>query len=266
MIRTLSTFLLVILLVGPVTAQEGSSPGLISPAATNPNVKADATPVVKLPASLRVSFDEGMVSVQAETEGEVEWLVLTAAKLKKPIKYKRNDADKAIDIAIPVLTPIQSYQITVYCWSAGGNKPTPASRCDIFVDAPDQNTPYPAPQPAPGPQPGPNPAPIPQGNLILTVVYDPTNVDPSYTLISKWADTKDKLIAAGHKPYLQSIKSAAVQAWLNKATAQNAEFGAAVKQAGIPMIIAQDSKARVLGVVPCPKTEAELIKLLAGGN
>lgn len=220
-----------------------------------PPITANETQGVKLPDNFTVPYDEGFVTVKAESTGDVEWLILTTAE---KIKYKKDVPNKAIDIAIPPKDSV----ISVFCWAAINGKPTKAARCDITVKGPNG----PAPNPNPGPTPTPTPIPVPKGSLILTVIEDPTARDPSYTLLTRWVDTEQKLIAAGHKPYLKSIKDPVIKNWLNNASDMNAKFKDAVAKAGIPMVIIQGSDGSIFAVLPCPKTEAELLTAISGGK
>jgi hypothetical protein len=210
-----------------------------------------------LPDPIKVPYDEGFVTIKAECEGPVEWLVLLTPadpKSKPKLKYKTGTDPKSLDVSVPP----EACTISVFCVGVIESKPTRFARTDIIVEA--GNGPRPPPV---DPDEKPIPADVP---FIVTVVYDPLNVSNDYTILTKWPDASKQLVAAGHKPYLKSIKDPNIKAWLDAAGKKKPEFAAAIKQAGIPLVIVQDKNGKAVAAIPCPKTVAELLTALRGGK
>lgn len=268
--KSLASLMLTFFLALPVHAQQQQQQGQeqddvyeqpqqVALPANTPN----KVPGLSLPPSFSVPFDEGFVTVKAECSGPVDWVVLTTAK---KVKYKAKD--KEVDISIPPL----ECTVTVFAYGYVGSKLTRAARCDIQVvgpkDKPEPSpSPAPTPAPVPPPVPGPDPTPVPvQGNLIVTVVEDPLKRDLSYTTITKWFSTAAKLQAAGHRPFLKSIRDPAIKNWLDTAAAKDQKLAEAITHAGLPMMILQDARGKPLAVGACPRTEAELFSILQGGK
>lgn len=210
-----------------------------------PNV----VPGLSIPAGFDVQWDEGFISLDATSTGPVDWIVLTSAD---KIKY-RKISDKSIDISVP---PVEC-TITVFCYGVIDGKPTAAARCDINVKGPQGK------RPPPNTKPTPNPTPSEDGPFIVTIVEDPTARDPAFTILTKYVDTSNALIQAGHKPFRLSINDPRTKAWLNAAAAKDKKFADALKSTGTPMVVIQDMAGRAVGVIPCPKTKEDLLAILA---
>lgn len=220
--------------------------------ATKPNV----VPGLKLPDPMKVSYDEGFITVKADCEGQVEWIVLLTANEtgKAKIKYKIGSDPNSLDVSIPP----EPCQITVFCYGIVDNKLTRAARCEIVVEGGKV-----------GPKPiddDSQPSPVSGSAFIVTVIHDPQNLPLDYSLIAKWPDSAKKLIAAGHTPYLKSSKDPKIKAWLTDASKRKPQFGDAIKKAGPIFIVIQDSSGVALAAIPAPKTTDELLKILQGGK
>lgn len=272
--KSFASMLLALCLTLPAMGQEGQQdeedavqqpqPVAAAPTTSTPNKVTGLT----LPPNFNVPYDEGFITVKAECKGSVEWIVLTTAK---KVKYKTHNNE--VDISVP---PEQCV-VTVFAYGYADGKLTRAARCDIKVTVPQpkpkpQPEPEPQPEPtppppAPNPLPAPDPTPTPiQGNLIVTVIEDPLKRDLSYTTITRWFSTAAKLQAAGHRPFLKSIRDPAIKNWLDAAAARDKTFADALNRAGVPMMILQDIRGKPLAVGPCPRTEAELFSILQGGK
>lgn len=245
--RLLSVFAISLALFLPFSSAD-EKPATPVPAATATSV--NDVPGLKLPADFSVNYDESFVTLKAECDGPVDWIVLSTTE---KIKYKIPAGTNEIDIGIPPKACV----ITVFCYGLVSGKLTKAARCNITVTG---ATPTPTPSPSPTPNPSPTPAPATQA-LNITIIQDPTKRDPSYTLISQWVTTENKLKAAGHKARMISISDPWVTDPRNTLLAimQKAQVTA-------PALMIQDAGGKLLGLIPCPKTEAELMKLLSQGG
>jgi hypothetical protein len=268
--KSITSLVLCFALSLPLIGQDnqGEDAGLTpTPNVTLAEPAANKVPGLSLPPNFPVAYDEGFITIKADCKGTVDWIVLTTAK---KVKYKTYE--KEIDISVPPTDCI----VTVFCYGYVDGKLTRAARCDIKVVAPQpkpkpEPEPQPQPQPTPTPEPTPvppNPSPIPPnaGNLIVTVVEDPLKRDPTYSTVTKWFSTASKLQAAGHRPFLKSIRDPVIKKWLDTAAAKDKNFADALNRAGLPMLIIQNINGKPLAVGPCPRTEEELFSILQGGS
>jgi hypothetical protein len=208
---------------------------------TNSSNKVDG---LSLPASFTVTADEGFVTVKADCKGPVEWIVLTTAQ---KVKYKVSESDKEVIVSVPTVQCI----ITIFCYGVVEGKPTKPARCDITVNVGNGDNPKP---PEPGPKPVPN-----VGKLNITIVEDPSKRTQDYTLITRWAITKEELEKLGHKSYLLPFNAP-------EATDPKYGFDKLIKQFPLPILVIQDEKGKLLGAGPAPKTLDELKRMIAQGK
>lgn len=225
-------------------------------AAQEADAKPNVVPGLKLPDPMKVPHDEGFVTVKAECEGPVEWLVLLAPadpNSKPKLKYKPGTDPLTLDVSVPP----EACVITVFCIGIIDGKFTRFARTDVVVEAGQ------GPQPPTAEEEKPKPATVP---FIITVVYDPQARTSDHTLISKWTESAKNLTAAGHTPYLKNAKDPRIKDWLDSAGKAKPAFGEAVKAAGVPLVVIQDQTGKALAAIPCPKTVDELLKILSGGR
>lgn len=220
----------------------------------NPNI----LPGIKLPAPFEVSYDEQFVTIKAECTGEVEWLVLgSEGRIKNKINRATNETEVGVPVSGAFATPPRDVVIRVYAIGVVDGKMTGHVWTEITVrsaaPAPPQPTPTP-PQPQPTPPVDP---PIANSSYHVTVIEDPLRRSPEYVSLTRWLDTRAKLIAAGHKPHQMSTND---PLYLDPKSG----FAEEVKRVGLPALIIQDKDANLVRAVACPKTAEEILKLLGG--
>jgi len=186
---------------------------------------------LELPADKAVKNDEGFITLQAKTKGDVKWLVISATK----IKYVTIPQDNSIIISIPV----QGGTITVFAISLVEGKMTEFARTNLTITSNGQDN------PTPGPANGP---------LHVTFVVDLSSTTPELAQILNSQSLRTYITSKGNffrlydsgSPILQQKKLDAV---VNKV-------------GGSAVMIIQRNDGYVLDARPMPSTEAEVINLI----
>lgn len=209
-------------------------------------VKINEVSGLKLPASQTVNFDEGFVSLHADTTGTVKWLVLSTSH---KVKYKVNPATpNDIDVAIPPYAGA----VTVFAIAAVNGQLTDYARTDITITGP----PEPPPAPGPGPNPPPTPGPTPAVSLPLhlSFIEDPTKRTDAIKSVIESTTLRGQLTAKGIKVRQYTI---------NDPLIAQKNFTAALQKYGAPLMILQDNTGRALVISALPADQAALLKLIS---
>lgn len=189
-----------------------------------PSVTADKrheVPGLKLPAPQQVNHDESFITITAECEGEVQWLVLSSSE---KIKYKIAKGQTTdIDVGIPPNECI----ITLFAVGLVDGKMTPFARTDIVVKGP-------AP---PNPEP-----PAPPGNLKLplhvTVIEDPLKRTPAIRSVVESLQLRQQL----------QQRNALMRVYAhNDPKVAEKKLDRLVLQYGVPLLVIQDATGALAG-------------------
>ena len=189
---------------------------------------------LKLPPSQTVNYDEGFISLHADTTGTVNWLVLST---NKRVKYRViPSSPNDIDIAIP---PFQS-SISVFAVAVINGQLTQFARTDITINGP--------PEPAPTP-----PAPAVVLPLHLSFIEDPTKRTDAIKGIIESTTLRAQLTAKNIqvRQYTTTDPTLAAK-----------NFTSPLQQYGAPLMILQDNTGRALVIGPLPATPAALLQLI----
>lgn len=212
------------------------TPAELPVVATSPSVDG-----LTLPADMTVSTDEGFVIIEAQTKGEVRWLVLgTDTKVKFAFEGKRAF----------VGIPAKETTLAVYAVALVDGKLTDFARTLIFVKG--GTVPNPGPAPNPNPTPNPNPVPAPM-KIFMTVVVDVNTITPAQARVINDPGVKKYIDDKGHKKFLYDSKSDLLK---------SKGFEPIVAKVGVPSVVFQDQNGKVLDSIPLPADPAALLKAI----
>lgn len=238
------------LLSGTAMAQVPAAETAGSPMSSAPAV----VPGLELPPDQTVTADEGFVTVQAKTKGEVNWLVLCVTGNVK-VKYVAVPASNSIIVSIP---PVPKTVISVFAVALVDGKMTPFVRTNITV-GPGGNV---TPPPVDPPFPPVNPPPLPLAKTLhVTFVVDLNSTTPALAQVLNSPTLRKAITDRGNYFRLYDMTSPVVV---------QKKLDAAVKRAGgSAVMIIQKEDGTVLTAIPAPSSEAAVIaeiSKLQGGN
>ncbi len=186
---------------------------------------------LELPADKTVKNDEGFITLQAKTKGDVKWLVISATK----IKYVTIPQDNSIIISIPV----KGGTITVFAISLVDGKMTEFARTNLTITANGDNS------PPPGPANGP---------LHVTFIVDLNSTTPELAQILNSQSLRTYITSKGNYFRLYDTNSPILQ---------QKKLDAVVKKVGgSAIMVVQRNDGYVLDARAVPSTEAEVINLI----
>lgn len=192
---------------------------------------------LKLPPSSEVKYDEGFVTITAETKGTVKWLVLsTSAKVKFRV---HPTVPNEITIAVP---PFES-AITVFAIAVVDGKQTDFARTDIIVKGGG---------PAPGPGPGPAPDPNAGAPFHLNIIEDPAKRNTGIRSIVDNPELREQLKTKQVQMRVFSTSDTKSIKELN--------FEKAYQKYGAPVMIFTDKKGNALIVETLPADKDALLR------
>lgn len=253
----------VAMLLAPAAAQPPTlPPGPVPTAPMSPGVPESAgaaVPGLELPPDQTVPADEGFVTLQAKTKGEVNWLVLCVTGNVK-VKYVTIPGSNSIIVSVP---PVPGTIISVFAVGLVDGKMTPFVRSNIAVGgAPVPPGPVPPPNPNPNPNPPPpNPNPVPLKALHVTFVVDLNKTTPALAQILNNPTLRKGVTDRGNFFRLYDMNSPVI--------VQKKLDGVVQRAGGSAVLIIQREDGFVLYAKPVPATEAEILAEIAkvqGGN
>lgn len=206
------------------------------PAATN-------VPGLELPPDQSIGFDEGFISIQAKSKGEVKWLITSGVKVKYFIIPQAN--------TVIVSVPPTGGVINVFAVALVDGKLTDFARTTITVGNP---SPGPNPGPGPNPNPNPNPGPVVNQKLHLTFLVDMSNVTPDMAKLLNSETMRKGINQRGHWFRLYDLKDPIV---VQKKLDQVVQ-----RVGGSAVLVIQSDDGRVLNAVAVPRTEQEVFALI----
>ena len=227
--KALFSLIFSFLVLIPTQAQEDKDKDKSSLTLTTAN-KVDG---LEIPADMTVKNDEGFITLQAKTKGDVKWLVISATK----IKYVTIPQDNSIIISIPV----NGGTITVFAISLVDGKMTEFARTNVSIVVNGQNNNPPKPGPAAGP-------------LHITFIVDLNSTTPALAQILNSQSLRTYITSKGSYFRMYDSNSPILQ--------QKKLDGVAKKVGGPAIMVIQRNDGYVLDARPVPSTEAEIINLI----
>jgi hypothetical protein len=207
-----------------------------------------SVPGLELPSDQTVNYDEGFVTLQAKTKGEVKWLVVSGVK----VKYVTVTQTNSIIVSIPPTGGV----IGVFAVAVVDGKITEFARTNITVVG--NTPPGPGPGPIPPNPPGPNPPtpnPVdPLQKLHITFLVDMNNVQPEMAKLLNSETLIKGINQRGHWFRRYDIKAPVV--------AQKKLDQVVQRIGGNAILIIQSDDGRVLNALAIPKTEQEIFSLI----
>ena len=228
------------ILVGTALSQSPVPP--VPPQTQEIISSGSSVPGLELPSDQTVNFDEGFVTLQAKTKGEVKWLVVSGVK----VKYVTVPQTNSIIVSIPPTGGI----IGIFAVAVVDGKLTEFARTNITIgNPPTPNPPVPNP-PTPNP---PNPV-DPLQKLHLTFLVEKNNVQPDMAKLLNSESLIKGINQRGHWFRMYDLNSPVI---VQKKLDQVVQ-----RVGGNAILIIQSDDGKVLNALPIPKTEQEIFSLI----
>jgi hypothetical protein len=233
--KILLSLLILVFAASPVPAADSAPSEPPQPALAASSNKVDG---LELPADQTVKNDEGFVTIQATTTGEVKWLVISAVK----IKYFALPQNSII-----VSIPPQGGSITVFAVALVGGKLTEFTKTNITVANPNPVTP-----------PGP-PGPAVGGPYHVSMIVDLTAVTPELAVVLNSQKVLETITSKNGFYRRFDIKSPT-----NLQTLKEKGLDIVLqKEGGAPLLVIQNSDGSIATKpVKIPTTEAGVLQVI----
>jgi hypothetical protein len=227
-------------LFGFFALAQSPSPIPIAPKTeTVSNLGIEKVPGLELPPDQTVNSDEGFVTIKAECNGQVKWLVISSLKVKYVLVPQTN--------SIIISIPPQNGQISVFAIGIVEGKLTDFARTNVNITNG-------APVPNPTPTPIPNPTPAPNGAFHVTFFIDLNTMTVDLAQVVNSQTLRQTITSKNGYFRLYDIRSPIIiQKKLDEVVR---------KVGGNAVMVVQRNDGIVIDARPVPRTENEAIQII----